>query len=87
MMGVQERAVLAFERQWWRFPGAKAEAVRSELSMSMTRYHQILNRVIDDPEALAAEPVLVNRLRRARAAKLRARSTGLNLINGSDAST
>jgi hypothetical protein len=42
--------------------------------MSATRYYQILNILIDTPEALAFDPMLVKRLRRMRASRQRARS-------------
>ena len=70
----REREVLAFERQWWKYAGAKEQAVRDKFGMSSTRYYQVLNALIDRPEALAFDPLLVRRLRRLRAARQRARS-------------
>ena len=70
----REREVLAFERQWWKYPGAKEQAIRDLFDLSATRYYQILNGLIDRPEALAADPMLVKRLRRLRASRQRARS-------------
>jgi hypothetical protein len=70
----RDRRILEFERQWWKFAGAKEQAVRELFDMSTTRYYQILNRLIDDPEALAFDPMLVKRLRRMRASRQRARS-------------
>ena len=74
--GLSERdlAVLAFERQWWKYAGAKEQAVRDLFDMSATRYYQVLNALIDRPDALAADPMLVKRLRRLRASRQRARS-------------
>ncbi|MER5865748.1 DUF3263 domain-containing protein [Kitasatospora sp. NPDC002040] len=65
----RELAVLALEARSWRTTGAKERAVREELDLSATRYYQILNRLLDRQEALAHDPVLVNRLRRIREAK------------------
>ena len=45
--------MLEFERQWWKFAGSKEEAIRQQFDMSGTRYFQILNDLIDRPEALA----------------------------------
>ncbi|TNM64358.1 DUF3263 domain-containing protein [Streptomyces sp. NP160] len=59
-------AVLAVERRTFRRRGEKEQAVRDELDLSATRYYQRLNALLDDPEALAADPVLVGRLRRLR---------------------
>ncbi len=70
----RERDVLAFERQWWRYAGAKEAAIREQFGLSATRYYQVLNAVIDRPEALAADPLLVRRLRRMRATRQRQRS-------------
>jgi hypothetical protein len=70
----RDQAILAFERQWWRYAGAKEQSIREQFDMSATRYYQALNALIDRPEALVADPMLVKRLRRLRAARQRARS-------------
>lgn len=70
----RDRDILAFERQWWQFAGAKEQAVRDKFAMSATRYYQVLNALIDVPAALAYDPLLVKRLRRLRQARQRARS-------------
>lgn len=70
----RDRDILDFERQWWKYAGAKEQAVRDKFDMSATRYYQVLNALIDRPEALAHDPLLVRRLRRLRAARQRARS-------------
>ena len=66
--------ILSFERQWWKFAGAKEQAIRDKFEMSATRYYQLLNALIDRPEALAHDPLLVKRLRRLRATRQRNRS-------------
>jgi Protein of unknown function (DUF3263) len=70
----RDREILAFERHWWKYAGAKEQAVRDLFGMSATRYYQVLNALLDRPEALAADPMLVKRLRRLRAARARSRS-------------
>ena len=70
----REAEILAFERQWWKYAGAKETAVRELFDMSATRYYQVLNALIDRPEALVADPMLVKRLRRLRATRQRTRS-------------
>ncbi|MFC5145619.1 DUF3263 domain-containing protein [Streptomyces aureoversilis] len=62
-------AVLALERRAFSGPGAKERAVRERLGMTPTRYYQLLNALLDDPRALAHDPVTVNRLRRIRDAR------------------
>jgi hypothetical protein len=70
----RDQQVLAFERQWWKYAGAKEQAIRELFDMSATRYYQVLNALIDSPAALAHDPMLVKRLRRMRASRQRARS-------------
>jgi len=70
----RDTEILAFERQWWKYAGAKEQAIRDLFDMSATRYYQVLNALIDSPTALAADPMLVKRLRRLRASRQRARS-------------
>jgi hypothetical protein len=74
VLGERDREILEFERQWWKYAGAKETAIRESFDMSATRYYQVLNALIDRPEALVADPLLVRRLRRMRADRQRARS-------------
>ena len=71
----RDAAMLDFERQWWKYAGAKEQAVREKFDMSSTRYYQVLNALIDRPEALVHDPLLVRRLRRLRATRQRQRSS------------
>jgi Protein of unknown function (DUF3263) len=73
-LSARDAEILSFERQWWKFAGAKEQAIRDKFQMSATRYYQILNALIDMPEALAHDPLLVKRLRRLRATRQRNRS-------------
>ncbi|MBA3265672.1 MAG: DUF3263 domain-containing protein [Nocardioidaceae bacterium] len=73
-LSARDQQILAFERLWWKYAGAKEQAVREQFEMSSTRYYQVLNALIDRPEALAFDPLLVKRLRRLRAARQRQRS-------------
>ncbi len=70
----RDREVIAFERQWWKYAGAKEQAIRELFDLSATRYYQVLNALIDDPAALEVDPMLVKRLRRLRSSRQRARS-------------
>lgn len=70
----REQDMLAFERQWWRYAGAKEQAVAERFGVNATRYYQQLNALIDRPEALATDPMLVKRLRRMRSTRQRART-------------
>jgi hypothetical protein len=71
----REHEMLTFERQWWRQAGAKETAIRNRFGVPPTRYYQVLNALVDRPDALAADPLLVRRLRRLRRARARTRSS------------
>jgi hypothetical protein len=71
----RDKRILDFERQWWRHAGAKEEAIRTEFELSAARYYQLLNAVIDSPDAVREDPMLVKRLQRARDARTQARAT------------
>jgi hypothetical protein len=66
--------ILSFERQWWKYAGAKEQAIRELFDMSSTRYYQLLSGLIDRPEALEHDPMLVKRLRRQRSQRQRQRA-------------
>src|SRR5262245_23321127 len=70
-----QQRVLQFERKWWRHAGSKEQAIREQFELSATRYYQMLNKLLDLPEALEFDPVVVGRLRRLRASRSRARSS------------
>ena len=76
MAALQERDVriLDFERRLWRSPGAKELAIQESFAMPATRYYQLLNDLIDRPEAAAFDPVLIKRLRARRSKRARRRS-------------
>ena len=69
----RERVILAFERQWWKYAGAKDQAIREIFGISPTRYYQLVNDLIEKNEALEADPLLVKRLRRLRTGRVRSR--------------
>jgi Protein of unknown function (DUF3263) len=70
----REHEILAFERQWWKYAGAKEQAIRELFDMSPTRYYQLLNNLLEKPEAIEADPMLIKRLRRQRSVRLRSRA-------------
>jgi hypothetical protein len=69
----RELEILAFEARWWKHAGAKEQAIRDTFGLSSTRYYQLLNGLLDKPEATEHDPVLVGRLRRLRATRARTR--------------
>ena len=73
----RDREILAFERQWWKYAGAKEQAITKQFSVSPANYYRLLNQLIETDAALAYDPMLVKRLRRLRTTKRRVR-TGNN---------
>lgn len=70
-----EKQILALEEGWYKYAGAKDAQITEILHMSPTRYYQILNELIDRPEALAWSPLVVKRLQRLREARRQQRSS------------
>jgi len=78
----REREILAFEQQWWKYAGAKEQAIRAAFGLSSTRYYQVLNQLLDKQEAMRTHPMLVKRLRKMRVTRQRnraARQLGIEL--------
>lgn len=74
VLGDREQQMLALEREWWKYSGAKEQAIRDLFTMSATHYYQALNALIDTEAALAHDPMLVKRLRRLRSTRQKERS-------------
>jgi hypothetical protein len=72
----RDKAILDFERGWWRLPGPKEVAIREHFGLSATRYYEVLSSLLESPDALAYEPLVVRRLRRLRDRRRRARFEG-----------
>lgn len=71
----RDRAILDFERSWWSEPGPKDTAILDRFELSATRYYEILGELLDSPEALDHDPLLVRRLQRIRERRRRERLT------------
>lgn len=65
--------ILDFERSWWKHAGAKDRAIKERFDMSATRYYQLLNDLLENPAAMAHDPILVKRLKRLRLYRQRQR--------------
>lgn len=65
-----EVRILDFERQWWRYAGAKDVGIKEQFGLSTREYYELLNNLIDRDDALDASPLLIKRLRRLREARL-----------------
>jgi hypothetical protein len=70
-----EVRILDFERQWWKYAGAKDAAIKELFDLSTRGYYELLNNLIDREDALTASPLLVKRLRRLREARISLRNS------------
>lgn len=64
----ESKARLAFEKANANVPpgGRRDSAIFNAFGSSPTHHYQMINAVLDNPEALKHDPVTVNRLRRVR---------------------
>ncbi|MFV0451590.1 MAG: DUF3263 domain-containing protein [Propioniciclava sp.] len=69
-----EAGILDFEASWWSAAQDKDAEIHARFAIAPPRYYQILNQLLDRPEALAHHPLLVKRLIRLRATRQRNRS-------------
>ncbi len=53
--------------------GRRDQIIRDDLGFTATRYHQVLNSLLDRPEALAYAPMAVRRLQRLQERRQHAR--------------
>jgi hypothetical protein len=76
----ESKARLAFEKANANLPngGRRDSAIFSTFGSSPTHHHQIINSLLDNPEALKHDPATVNRLRRVRDARREARAARAN---------
>jgi uncharacterized protein DUF3263 len=72
----RSRDILDFEREAWKLQIPKERAIRERFGFSAARYHQLLHRTVDHPQALAYDPMLVRRIIRVREARRRRRVAG-----------
>lgn len=81
-MNDTDHDILAFEGDWWRYAGNKERLIQERFGLSPTRYYQRLNRLLDEPEALAQQPALVKRLLRLRETRELRRASLSGRANG-----
>jgi Protein of unknown function (DUF3263) len=86
LLGDREQAILDFERTWWTRDGLKDAMVEELFQLDLADYYQTLNELLDRPEALEYDPLVVRRLRRLRDRRRRARteSGSIALESGTD---
>jgi hypothetical protein len=79
----RERAVLDFEREWWKLPGRKNVEIRARFAMSSSSYYRMLHALLERPEAGAYDPLTVLRVRKRREQARRVRIEGRRADPGS----
>ena len=62
----RDRALLEFERTWWTLDTPKDVVLAERFSLTPEHYHRVLIDLVDRPEALEHEPIVVRRVLRAR---------------------
>ena len=62
----RERAILELERPWWTLDTPKDVLVRERLGCTTETFYVELNTLLDSPDAVRHDPLLVRRLRRLR---------------------
>lgn len=72
-LGERAAAMIQFEAGWFLLDEDRHDAIRARFACSVEEYTLELNRVIDHPDALAIDPLVVRRLRRHRERRRRAR--------------
>ena len=78
----REQAILDFERGWWTEDVVKDLMLRERFNCSADDYYNELNRLLDSPDALAYDPLVVRRLQRARERRRRMRLDGTSETGG-----
>lgn len=68
-MTARDHMCLTLAAQHFRFPGARATAIREQVGMSEVRHAQVVLSLLDRPDVEAEYPQLVHRLRRLRDAR------------------
>lgn len=68
----RDLAILEFEATWFTLDEDRHDAIRARFAVAVDEYNLELNRVIDHPAALLADPLVVRRLRRQRDRRRRA---------------
>ena len=69
----REQVVLDVEREWWLHAPTKEQVIRQKLACSPAAYYAALRRLVSSPDAFSYDPLVVQRLRRRRDQRRRAR--------------
>ena len=78
-------AILDTETRWPAPSARKSEHIVRVLKITRARYYQMLNQILDDPDALEHDPVTVHRLRKLRDGRVNGRAQRSLSLGGVDA--
>jgi hypothetical protein len=82
----RHQAMLEFERMFWTFDEPKELVIRARFQCSADDYYAELNELLEQPEAIAHDPLVVRRLQRQRIRRRRERlDTGTDAQGGAHA--
>ena len=82
----RHQAMLEFERAFWTFDEPKETLIRARFQCSADEYYAELNELLEQPEALEHDPMVVRRLQRQRIRRRRERfETGTEAQGGAHA--
>ena len=86
MISERHQAMLEFERNYWTLDDPKTSAIRARFQCSVDEYYSELNELLEQPAAMAHDPLVVRRLQRQRLRRRRERlDTGTDLQEGQHA--
>jgi len=74
----RHQAMLEFERNYWTFDEPKETLIRARFQCSADEYYAELNELLEQPAAMAHDPLVVRRVQRQR---LRRRRQRLDVAN------
>tara|TARA_B100001250_G_scaffold393838_1_gene397020 strand:+ start:90 stop:347 length:258 start_codon:yes stop_codon:yes gene_type:complete len=62
----RQKSIIEFERTAWQAGISKEKAIRQIFTISPSRYYQIRDELIDLPEAIKFDPMVIRRLQKQR---------------------
>lgn len=79
----RHQAMLEFERNFWTFDEPKETLIRARFNCSADEYYAELNDLLEMPDAMDHDPLVVRRLQRQRLRRRRERlDTGTDAQGG-----
>ena len=76
----RDMAIIEFERSAWKSSETKQKSIRQTFSISPARYYQLRDSLLDKPEAVQFDPMVIKRLQRDRKVR-RSKKLGISISN------